>query len=243
METFINNNPGEIERLALEDDNDVMPIIKFVSYSVKNKGVRLLIGGKCPGCCMDHMRNTCNVKFCKEVMLPLLSRKFPGEVAYVNPVLTHDKDFVEVVTKLGLRITFPYKSKEYCPFHLIQKFILDKHPDIDSWLKTAFKKSKKEEYNPIENVSRNMVVDAYRFLWFVDKYTTILLSVGDTACGEDDILLAFDEGRNVNFMKLANIDGRAAIEIIDTTFFATNKYIVLKAVVNAQQVFIIDTTI
>ena len=110
MEEFINNTPQKLLEL-IEDEGCVsMPIIKCVSVSTENETVRLLIGGKCPSCGSNHLRSTCNTRFCEDVMLPVLQKRFMGQVKEVVAVLTSDADFAEVCDRVGMIPSYPTSS-------------------------------------------------------------------------------------------------------------------------------------
>ena len=186
MESLINNQPKVFKSMVLGEGHGVMPIIKYVSTDTDNV-VRLLIAGTCPACEMRFMRNTCNARYCKEVMNPVLAKLFPGQLSRVKPVLTHDSDLVEVVTRFDFRMVFPLKSDEPNPFHSVRNFIMDKHPDVDGWIKTSTVKQGHEDINYNEEVSRDTVVSKYNIYWTIDTYTIVYLNDGSFAKGPDEI--------------------------------------------------------
>ena len=101
MEQLINENPQKLRSMLRKGNNLFMPIIKCVSVNEDTHVVCLLVGRKCPLCSSDHLRNTCNVTFCNEVMLPFLQSQFPGIVNKVKPVFTFDEDLETVCSDKG----------------------------------------------------------------------------------------------------------------------------------------------
>ena len=90
-----------------KDKDLVFPIIKF--YSFCRGIVRILVGGECPKCHANHVRNTCTHNFLQECVMPRLKEKF-DVVAEVKAVNTHDPDFTYVVEELGGKVHYPMED-------------------------------------------------------------------------------------------------------------------------------------
>ena len=209
-----------------EEGYSIMPIIRFVSSNPNNNIIRLLIAGTCPSCEMMHMRNTCNARFCREVMYPILSDLFPGKVSSVIPVSTHDPDLIQIVNKFGLRVSFPCPSYNISPFFLIRDFITDKHPDVDSWVKEVKLKEGKKPFKGSAHVTREMVVKRYTIEWIVDDFVRVYLKNGQLAMGKDEVMYALQNNLIPDYIEVKTNDvGTTKLEISDVSKFNTAKYI------------------
>ena len=135
-----------------------MPIIKYVSFD-KTGHLIVLISGQCPNCCAKHIRNVCNLRYCNEVINPILSSNF-NNFSHSSPLLTHDPNIVSIVTKLGYQVKYPVEVNKKIYFNKQERLMLDLHPDIDTYCKMlSFKKKTiKKPFNPDQPVSMNQVV-------------------------------------------------------------------------------------
>ena len=97
IKTFINNGP--LTSIILNNKYALMPIIKFASFD-RNGYLRIVIGGKCPNCQSNHIRNICNVRYCQELLLPILKKRFQL-IKHIFPVFTYDKDLEDIVKSTG----------------------------------------------------------------------------------------------------------------------------------------------
>ena len=230
MEKLINRQPKKFKQLLQSDGHRVMPIIRFVSVSEDSNNVRVLIGGECPLCGSTHIRNTCNIAFCKEVMTPFLKQRFPEKVNSVKAVLTIDDDFYEVCSQVGVNVTYPLDVDEKNPFHSTRSFMLDKHPDIDGWLKLC-SSNNYMDYPPEFLVSRRMCINQYTFKWIIDDHARMLLKDGTIAEGLEQIEDAFEKKMVMDGVE-RNVESAGktypVIAVNNVTMFDTNKYIVIE---------------
>ena len=134
MEELLNIDTSQLNAMLRSDGHLIMPIIRFVSISDVTKTVRVLIGGRCPLCCADHIRNTCNSTYCEEVILPFLKKNYPGKVSVVKPVFTSDEDLVDICKSFDMDVSYPIDMDEKLPFHAVRSFL--SHP-APPWLALA----------------------------------------------------------------------------------------------------------
>ena len=76
----------------------LMGWLDFVSLSDDNV-LRILITGSSPNCNAQHIRNTCNYMYMRDVIRPIIKDKFPI-ITNVVSVYTFDSDFEEIVNYL-----------------------------------------------------------------------------------------------------------------------------------------------
>jgi len=180
IESYINN--GNINVDIRNSNFSQMPIIKFVSFD-HNGILKLLIAGKCPGCGSAHIRNVCNIRYCKEVIDPILKSKFLTFSLSV-PVLTHDPDLESIVTRLGGNVFYPINNTDKVFLYHQKKFMLDYHPDVDAAVKML--SFKNDRSRPIENnelVDMNQMVKNYNFIFYIGNCTKTVSTVGELLVG------------------------------------------------------------
>ena len=85
--------------------------LDFVSLSDDNV-VRILITGSCPNCNAQHIRNTCNYMYVRDVIRPIIQDKFPI-ITDVVSVYTFDSDFESIVNHLGGSVHCPNLDNKY----------------------------------------------------------------------------------------------------------------------------------
>ena len=106
------------------------PIVKFVDLS--NESVlKVLIGGRCAGCGMEHLINTCSHRFFTSILNPIITELFP---------IVQNVIFVTTVDPLletyALRCGYTLQIMEACTNHYVMSryqsynFLSQKHPDV-----------------------------------------------------------------------------------------------------------------
>ena len=138
-------NDGNLSSAITNNNYPLMPIIKFISFD-KNGHLKLLLGGKCPNCDANHIRNTCNNRYCSEVIDPIIKNKF-NLYSYVTPLSTHASDFDSQVIRCDGCTVSTIDPEQKFPFHELEHLMLDFHPDVDTQVKMMSGKEKSHLMN------------------------------------------------------------------------------------------------
>ena len=205
IQNYINN--GNINIVIRNNNCSQMPIIKFVSFD-RDGVLKVLIAGKCPSCGSKHIRNVCNVRYCKEVIDPILKSKF-STFSFSVPVLTHDPDLESIVTTLGGTLFYPVNHTTKLSFDQHEKFMLDFHPDVDAHVKMmSLKNDRSRPYEPTELVDMNQMLKKYNFMFVILDSTKTVSTVGELLVGsqinekKDSVLPGFilNSDSNVGYL-------------------------------------------
>ena len=169
-----------------------MPIIKFVSFD-RRYHLRLILAGQCPNCNTSHLRNTCNYRYCKEVIYPLLKPKF-NILTNVSPISTHDPKIESFVNQLGGTISYPYNPNERKAFKELEIFMLDHHPDIDTCVKMlSLKEEDAVPFQPNDVTTFNEIKKKYKFMFVMQSESKICKSDGSVISGCETICREMNE--------------------------------------------------
>ena len=226
LKTYIHD--GLLIQQAMSEGYKVLPIVRFVSYT--DRILRLLVGGRCPSCNVLHLRDTCNIRFCKEVVLPILKKRFPS-IAAVVPVLIHSSDFDQIVNDNGLNVITPCDKSQRQSFYDQQKLMLDQHPLVDGLIKFFALKSKFDEpFTFTDCPSRTQMVRKYKSCWKVDNQTRVSNDHGDVFVGAIEIITNSDKlPEHLSLHYLPSIDDNVIPALVAESiqFFDTSEYEVL----------------
>ena len=183
LRTYIND--GLFSSLAASQGNKVMPIIRFVSYI--DGVVRVLVGGVCPSCGVHHLRDTCNVRYCKEVVTPILKQRFDTIKGSI-PVLHTDSDLESIALQNNINISTPHSSEKSLTFYEQQKFVVDFHPSIDGqWKGLSLKDCNDTVFQYSDNCTRSQLIEKYNVIWHVCDDTRITNEQGKQYVGPQEI--------------------------------------------------------
>ena len=237
IEAFVNSDV--LQNAILDSNQMYFPIMKAVSLD-NNGTFRLLIGGYCPGCKNEHLRNTCNVMFCTEVLDGILVPRFRKYIKKCIPVYTHDNDLVDIVSRFHGNVSYPFSQDVERPFGVVRKFMLDAHPDIDGYMKSTSSHVDlgEETWNESYMVNCETVFQMKSFMWFIDRNLKIFTSEGTVVEGVNEIadnlnlLMPGFELRTIKSgpMTLRNDRGIPAITITMMTYFETDKYVIIRGI-------------
>ena len=184
IKKFIND--GNIFSNIKNGNCSVMPIIKFISFDAKGE-LKVLLGGKCPNCLSEHIRNTCNVRYCSEVIDPIMSKKFELFTSSV-PLLTHDPNIEEIVNSCKHKISYKINPHSKKTFLQLETFMLDHHPDIDTTVKMlTLRKKNTLPFKEIDEVSMNDIVKKYNFMFVLMNDTRLMCKDGTFLVGVEKI--------------------------------------------------------
>lgn len=179
-------NDGNLSSAITTNNYPLMPIIKFISFD-KNGHLQLLLAGKCPNCDAKHIRNTCNARYCSEVIDPIIKNKF-NLYSYVTPLFTHASDFELQVNRCGGSINYTINPEEKLPFHELEHQMLDFHPDIDTHVKMMSGKDNNAiPYSPNDIVSFNDIKKKYNFMFLMMKDSKLAIKDGQIITGDESI--------------------------------------------------------
>ena len=165
---------GKLKKLISQSKFPLMPYIFFVSY--EEKILRLLIGGECPNCKANHVRNCCNIRYCEEVILPVLKRQY-SEIIDVVPVFTTERDFESLIHSNGgiYYCSYIIEPPMKANFYESYSFILDKHPNIGSVGKTLILKDPNDTPFALERkVTLQQIYEKYKICWYVMDSTHVV---------------------------------------------------------------------
>ena len=165
-----------------EAGKESFPIVRFVSFH--NNVVRILVGGKCPGCDAPFLRNLCNQQFAN-IVHDILFASFPW-VCRVKAVLTGDDDFYRISENCGYNVQRPVDANLPKSFIEIMKPMLDQHPNVQSFGKVISKRGDHlKSIGHSDITSWDAMTTTYNGIWMVDDHTLICDTDGNLAHGED----------------------------------------------------------
>ena len=183
LQTFVDSPNMKVA--ILKKNQPIFSIICFVSFN-QSGVVCVVIGGTCNSCGAHHLRNMCNIRYCDEVITPILRNMYKFVTA-VKPVLTVDMDFEAVISSVGAKcVSTP-------PDYLMTKWdhrkqILDYHPLIDCALKQTSVYPSVTDCADDHQMTRADLVSNFEFFWYVDETMSLLSIEGKLLKGEEQIL-------------------------------------------------------
>ena len=145
-----------------------------MSYSPSNRVIRLLLAGKYPLCCLDHIRHICSKRYCNKCITPLVRNLF-SFVRDVVVVRSNDVDLVSIVEQNGGQVTTPYLTSIVHSFTYLQSFCLDLHPELDVYMKTLSPMESNDNlrYGPSEDdTTRYAFSNSFHMCWGIMDTTT-----------------------------------------------------------------------
>lgn len=179
-------NDGLLTSTIKANNYPLMPIIKFISFDTSGH-LQLMIGGKCPNCQANHLRNTCNIRYCEEVIDIHLKKKFKM-FSHSSPLSTHDPNIEERIIGCGYRYSYPYDPNENRPFMELERFMLDFHPDLDTHVKMLSLKDQNDNpFLPNDIVTLNAIVTKYNFMFIMMAQSKIVATDGSILTGDTSI--------------------------------------------------------
>ena len=158
--------------------------------------------GVCPNCQSSVLRNVCVQHYCRDVVRPLIKRKFP-QVAFVEALFSDELLFDSTVEKLGGTITHPDFWSNAQTFHMCMKTFGDFHPFVQGYVKTVMEKTTSPPLTPREMqvicYTTPQFFNRYVMCWFVTSETKVLADDGSLLRGET-------EGGTVHVETLGSLD-------------------------------------
>ena len=229
VKVFIND--GDLKTAVFAENSLFFPINKFVSMD-EDGIVRVLVGGKCPSCGSNIVRNVQTTRYCDEVLTPIVCSKF-SFVKSLKPVLTTDSDFVKVVEEMGGSCFFLHEEALRTKMNHYKE-IMDFHPTIDSAfkfmeVKVEIVEANLEEIELEDKVTRMDLLKRYNFFWYLDDNTSLLTKDGRFVHGMQDIMEAA-AGNNLpnGFMVCVCDDKLMALSCLNNNLLKNHKFIVIK---------------
>ena len=188
----------------------LMQYIKFVSID-ENNVLRVVLAGSCPNCECNHLRNTCNYMYVRDVMSPIIKMKYT-RVKDVKPLYSFDNDIDMVISRLGGKITNPCADKKEL-FYYVQRFMFDDHPNVNGSVKFMDTKIDNDSvYDMNQHVNRQDVCAKYTMYWLVERTTSFIdVSNGQLIQGVTNILK--NESKLPPYLKLVRVTNVRSKEI------------------------------
>ena len=202
-----------------------MPIIKFVSFSTFGQ-LKLVLAGNCPNCHDGHIRNTCNIRYCNEVIDPILKEKF-NKFKHSSPILTHDTNLESIVNSVGGNIKYPISVKKKQNFREQENFMFHVHPDIYMHVSMlSLRKKLDKAYSPNENVSMQEIVKKYKFMYIMNESSKLVCADGELINGLEIPGCQHKLPKGFKFEVLDN--GFILLKCTGVPFFNSKNYVVIE---------------
>ena len=197
----------------------------FVSLSEDNQ-LCILISGSCPKCNAQHIRNTCNYMYVRDVIQPIITNKFPV-ITEVTSLYTFQPDFEQVVMRLGGTVRYVNIDNK-ASLHHVERFMLDLHPNVDGFGKSmSLKLPGDDVYKYNDRVTCKMIFDKYTISWHVAHNTYFMSTYNKQFYQGVDAIVENDE-KLPDGVSLVKVDdrlttlGRYFLTVDNACFF--NKY-------------------
>ena len=160
--------------------------MRFVSFTPRGGVLRILVLGECGLCQSLHIRNICNMKYCQDLLLPIITIFFPI-VQRMDIVCSDDNDLTELVEHEGGRVTTPYSEDSRHLFAYLNHFCLDLHPEIYRSIK-ALSPLLPNQRNDTSHTTRRRFADSNNLYWSVMDSSSVMGRSGRLVNGVDNIL-------------------------------------------------------
>ena len=226
LSTYVDDVDHKYLRQDLNESNYYcFPHMRFVSF--QNGHLVILCAGRCPACDCPHQRNTCNAKYVRDCIAPILATRFP-QIKSVQSLNSHHPNFHSIVSGLGGSISQPVTDRDVSTLHDMASHATNKHPDFDAAITGYnFSKQLKIKLMVHDTMERFTMLRACNFYLILGDDTIFVARDGTVLQGRRSIIQSLNK-LPPSICIAPHSAGHTMLSFGDTlSFFSSNQYLIV----------------